>query len=255
MKPLIAITAGEVYNQIEPWSPVIYGQSRTYVDAILRVGGNPLILPIMDDALALRQIYELVDGILFAGGNDIDSALYGEMLYPETKDVSTRRDALETDLMRWALADHKPLPGICRGMQILNIVQGGTLYQHIPTDLPYAADHDSSTKRKDLDDIAHILRINKKTRLAAILQAEAIGANTHHHQAVKELGKQLIGSAWAEDGVIEGIEHTDDQFAIGLQCHPESLESSAETQWQRLFRAFVSEAAGNRRRAEERAVA
>jgi putative glutamine amidotransferase len=243
MKPLIAITPGEIYNQIEPWSPVTYGQSSTYVEAIVHAGGTPFIIPITADEHVLRQLYEVADGILFAGGNDPDPKLYGEEPYSRTVGVSHVRDTLDLQLMRWALEDKKPFLGICRGMQLLNIIKGGTLYQDIPTDLPEAVDHDSSSKLKSLEDIAHILNIQSGSKLAEILQTTHVGANTHHHQGIKKLGDGLVATAWSEDGVIEAIEPVDrSQFALGVQSHPESLEAKAETVWQRFFNTLVEEA-------------
>jgi putative glutamine amidotransferase len=239
MKPLIAITAGEIHNQIEPWSPVTYGQSYTYVDAIVHAGGTPIIVPFTDDMQVLRQLYELVGGILFAGGEDPDPALYGETPLPHMGTVSKRRDKLELQLLGWALADQKPLLGICRGMQLLNIHLGGTLYQDIPVQLPDASDHNSSTKRKSLVDIAHTLRVDEHSQLAKVLRSTTVGANTHHHQAIKTLGQGLVANAWSEDGLIEGIELPGARLAIGVQSHPESLEATAEPLWRHFFKALV----------------
>jgi putative glutamine amidotransferase len=242
MKPVIALTAGEIHNQLEPWSPVTYGQSYTYVDAIIHAGGTPFILPFTDDLTVLRQLYELADGILFAGGDDPDPALYGEAPLPQLGIVSKRRDKLELQLLAWTLADQKPLLGICRGMQLLNIHQGGTLYQDIPTQLPEASDHNSSTKRKSLVDIAHTLRVQEGSQLARILQSTTVGVNTHHHQAIKSLGRDLVATAWSEDGLIEAIELPGAHLAIGVQAHPESLEAQAEPLWQQFFQALVQAA-------------
>lgn len=239
MKPIIAITAGAVPNKTEPWSPVTHGQSYTYIEAILRADGVPFIVPIIDDGTTLKQLYNLADGILFAGGNDVNPQLYNEAPYPSVTDVSPVRDGVETKLMQWALTDHKPLLGICRGMQLLNIIQGGTCYQDITADLPKASDHNRSTKRKDLEDIAHNLHLNPDSQLAKIIDSPTIGANTHHHQAIKKLGKKLRVNCRSEDDLIEGIEVTDQGFALGVQSHPESLDERAEIKWRKLFTSFV----------------
>jgi putative glutamine amidotransferase len=242
MKPIIAITAGAVPNHAEPWAPETQGQSHTYIDAIVRAGGTPFIVPIVDDEALLRQLYDLADGILFAGGNDIDPRLYGEEPYPQVIDESPVRDAVETKLMRWALADQKPFLGVCRGMQLLNVLKGGSCYQDIPTDLPEASDHNSSTKRKDLEDIAHHLRVEPSSQFAKIIGSNTIGANTHHHQALKKLGTDIIANSWSEDGLIEGIELVGGGLAIGVQSHPESLDERAEVLWQKLFASLITAA-------------
>jgi putative glutamine amidotransferase len=239
MKPLIAITCGEIRNNLETWSPIVYGQSQTYIEAVIRAGGVPFLLPLATAPEVLQRLYALADGVLFAGGNDPAPTLYGEIPSVHVADVSRLRDTVESQLLTWALADKKSLFGICRGMQLLNVHLGGTLYQDIPTDLPQASDHNSSTKRRNLKDIAHILKVKGDSKLAEILESTTIGANTHHHQAVKKLGTNLIADAWSEDGIVEGLELVSGGFAIGVQAHPESLEAHAEVKWQKLFRAFV----------------
>ncbi|HEV7454421.1 MAG TPA: gamma-glutamyl-gamma-aminobutyrate hydrolase family protein [Candidatus Saccharimonadales bacterium] len=245
MKPIIAVTAGLVPNRDEPWAPETQGQSHTYIDAIVRAGGVPFIVPVVDDEAVLRRLYDLADGILFAGGNDLDPKLYGEEPYPGLNDATPVRDAVEIKLMRWALADRKPFLGICRGMQLLNVLQGGTCYQDIPTDLPDASDHNSSTKRQDLEDIAHHLRVQPGSQFATIIGADTIGANTHHHQALKKLGTDIIANCWSEDGLIEGIELTGGGLAIGVQSHPESLDERAEVLWRKFFAALTDAAKNN----------
>jgi len=239
MKPLIAITCGEIHNQVEPWSPLTHGQSYTYITSIINAGGTPFLVPLVEEETVLRQLYNLADGILFAGGNDPHPSLYNQQPYVETIDTSPLRDRVEMKLIHWALEDRKPSLGICRGMQLFNIARGGTLYQDIPTDLPEMSDHNSSTKRQSLVDIAHALRIKEDTQLHALLGLTTIGTNTHHHQALHQLGKGIIPTAWSEDGLIEAIEIERQKFAIGVQSHPESLESTVEPGWQKLFRGLV----------------
>jgi putative glutamine amidotransferase len=240
--PLIAVTAGEVHNQVEPWSPTTHGQSYTYIDAIIHAGGTPFIVPLVENEATQRQLYDMADGILFAGGNDPDPALYGQLPYPETVDVSVKRDQLELQFMDWAFKERKPLLGICRGMQLMNIQLNGTLYQDIPTDLPDADDHNSSTKQKSLVHKAHLLNVSDGTQLAAILGTLHPETNSHHHQAIKKLAARLTVNALSEDGLIEGVEYTGDSFAIGVQGHPESLEAHAVPVWKNLFSALVQEA-------------
>jgi len=241
MKPLIGITTGEIRNLTEPWSPIIYGQSYTYSDAIIRAGGLPVLLPLTNDVEVLRQLYHKLDGLLFAGGNDLDPKLYGQEAYPETVDFSPARDHVEVQLMKWTLADQKPILAICRGMQLLNVLGGGTLYQHIKKDLKQASDHEISTRKKTLVDLAHQLSVEPTSKLAALIHSTTIAANTHHHQAIHRLADNLRVSARSEDGLIEVIEGDGEGYTMGIQCHPESL-SSVEPKWDLVFAAFIESA-------------
>lgn len=239
----IGITAGEIDNKEDPWSPTTYGQTHTYSDAVIQAGGVPLILPLTRSNKALRQAYETMDGMLFAGGNDLSPAMYGEKPAYELNNVSAFRDSYEAQLMRWALQDKKPLLAICRGMQLLNVIKGGTLYQDIAAQLPSASDHTASTQAKDRTFIAHKLRIKSGSQFAKIIGDDPLPTNTHHHQAIKKLGDQLVVVAWAEDGVIEAIELKNSGWVIGVQSHPEALVVKAEPRWQKLFTALVDAAA------------
>ena len=237
MKPLIGITTGEITNQDEPWAATIYGQKSSYSNAVIAAGGIPIFIPFMpeDD---LRHIYEKLDGIVFAGGNDISPSLYNEAQHPLTVNVSKERDAVEVKLMSWAIQDSKPIFAICRGYQLLNVQFGGSLYQDILTERPDSSDHQLSTHKKDYMHIAHTLKVTPQSRLAEIIGSTSITANTHHHQGVKTLAPDLLATAWAEDGVIEAIEHPTKPFIMGVQCHPESLQETDE-KWAAVFKAFV----------------
>lgn len=241
MKPIIGITTGEIYNLSSPWAPQAYGQSHTYSDAVIRAGGVPVLIPITTDTKTVETLYSSLQGLLFAGGNDINPALYNEEPSEYTKDMSDKRDELEVKLLEWTLRDKKPMLAICRGAQLWNAYMGGSLYQDIATEIQGATDHDISTKMQDLEHVAHVLKVDKSSRLAHIIDSTTINANSHHHQAFKKLGQGIIASAWAEDGIIEAIESHDDSYAIGIQCHPESLYNS-EPKWNRVFASFVRSA-------------
>lgn len=239
MKPLIGVTAEEIKNQIRPWGPTLHGQNHTYADAIIRAGGIPVIVPLTTDRSVLHELNQRLDGLLLAGGRDINPRLYKQKPAPTTDAASDLRDSTEIYLLQQALDNQKPVLAICRGMQLLNVACGGNLYQDIATELKTAVDHQSSTRAKDHAHLAHALRIEPESKLASVLGIHHIDANSHHHQAVKRLGNGLAAVAWTEDGIIEAIESIDDSFVFGIQAHPESLEAKAEPQWQKLFGAFV----------------
>ena len=241
MSKLIGITAGEIVNKARPWSPITYGQSYTYTDAIIHNGGTPVIIPLTEDKKALRDIYDSLGGILFTGGNDIDPRLYGEEPSEKSVDVSVFRDQTEVQLMKWALEEGKPILCICRGMELLNVVNGGTLYQDVLSELDEKHDHDSSSKAEDIEHLAHMLDIDPSSKLAKILGSTQIPANTHHHQAIKQVAPNYKVTARAEDNIVEAIEPIDetDIYIIGVQSHPESLEKAAEPAWRKLFSSFV----------------
>lgn len=214
------------------------GQSHTYIDAVYAAGGLPLILPMTHDQDSIDQIVDECDGFLFAGGNDIDPKYYREEI-THAQNIDELRDEFETTLLQKVDASDKPLFAICRGMQLLNVVRGGTLFQDIEHDILNSHDHHSSTKLKNLGHRAHVLNPARNSMLRDLVKSDELYANTHHHQAVRQLGARLVATAWAEDGIIEAIEDRSKTFAIGVQCHPESLYAEAEPRWANVFRAFV----------------
>jgi putative glutamine amidotransferase len=236
--PIIGLTCGEIHNKAEPWSPVAFGQSRTYVDSIIQAGGVPLLLPLTEDAAVLRAAYDVLDGLCLAGGNDLQPALYGQEPAAETNDYSALRDATEQTLLRLAMRDKLPLLGICRGMELINVELGGTLYQNIDSDILGSMDHDSSTKLRTLVDLTHTLRLKPGSKLAHILGVDTIGTNAHHHQAINQLGDGVEATAWTSDGVIEAIELPGYPYVVAVQSHPESL-TFVEPAWAKLFESFV----------------
>lgn len=246
MRPLIGITVGEVINfeNGRAWTPTIYGQFHTYTDAVARAGGAPFVLPIVEDEETLRTLYEKCEGLLLSGGHDVD--LFAKEPTNTKLEIkfstSPRRDKQELQLLEWAIAEDKPVLGICRGCQLINVSLGGTLHSHIPDELPTAQDHERSIHQKDMRHVAHRLRVKPDSQLARVLGRAEIDANTLHHQAIKDVGQGLVITAQAEDGVIEGIELPDKQFVIGVQSHPEALEESVEPDWRALFEAFVEAA-------------
>jgi len=241
-KPLIGITCGEIQNRIEPWSPVTHGQSQTYIQAILRAGGTPILLPLTTDPSVTKQLSELIDGLCMAGGNDLNPHLYGQEPLPTTADYSDMRDQTETNMVAAVMSLQKPVLAICRGMQLLNVYRGGTLHQDLS--VITSVDHDASSKLRSLVDASYPLSIVGNSKLAGIIGDEPINTNEHHHQAIDTLGKGVVVTARSGDNIIEGIELINYPYAIGIQSHPESLVD-VEPRWQTLFRSFVEHARKN----------
>jgi putative glutamine amidotransferase len=229
-------------NNSEAWAPRVHGQAHTYIDAVSRSGATPTVIPLLNDKTQLRHLYDMCAALLLSGGNDIDPKLYGAEPSDQTMNILSRRDEQELQLLRWAIEDDKPVLGICRGMQLINVALGGTLYQDIDAEVPTADSHTSSQLQRSFGHIAHNLRIEETSALASILGTSEIAVNALHHQAVKDLGEGLHASAWAEDGVIEALEMPDKRFIIGVQSHPEALEHEVEPRWRNLFSSLTDAA-------------
>lgn len=235
--PLIGIPSRS--DQSSHGSP-IYAQNRTYVEAVATAAGAPVLVPLNLDEAALRAIYERLDGLLLAGGVDVHPRHYGEAIHEKCGQIDEARDAVELTLTRWALAEGLPILAICRGIQVLNVAAGGTLYQDIASQVA------GSLKHRFWPDyprnyLAHPVTVNGDSRLAAILRQSRVGVNSMHHQAVKDLAPGFRAVARTPDGLIEAIEGHDHPFALGVQWHPEELVEDAQPM-RRLFEDFVSAA-------------
>ncbi len=210
-----------------------------YIASVEQSGARARVLDVSESP---RALIETLDGVLLTGGGDVDPVLYGEARHPTISDAEPGRDEFEIDLARRAMAADLPLLAICRGSQVLNVAAGGTLVQDIPsavtTDLPH-----SLTEPKDC--IAHPIQIARGSRLHNVLGAAVDAActcrvNSRHHQSVGRLGKELVASAVAADGVIEAIEAPNATFCVGVQWHPENFWRTGE--FKPLFDAFVEAA-------------
>lgn len=220
--------------------PPKYGVNQSYVEAVVRGGGEPLCIVRPDDG-RLRLLLPLVDGVLIVGGHDIDSEYYGEENTEHTQNIDRDRDRLELALICLAVKHRLPLLGICRGMQAINVALGGSLYQDVLTEMPGALFHDhhkDSVTGKELphSTIVHDVFLKEKTLLHGLVGRATIAVNSLHHQGVKMLGKGLIPSALAPDGLIEAIELPNPPFFLGVEWHPEELTDEAS---QKIFSAFI----------------
>ncbi|MEM8601296.1 MAG: gamma-glutamyl-gamma-aminobutyrate hydrolase family protein [Bacteroidota bacterium] len=248
-RPLIGVPAQtlQAIDGIPEALPHSWVMNHRYFVALASTGAAPVMIPLLDphaasqDEATLRAIYDRLDGLFIAGGVDVHPSSYGAALDPLTGRTDLARDAVELRMTRWALAEGKPFFGICRGMQVLNVACGGTLHQDTAAFFPDAIKHDYfPTQGYARDHLAHDLRIAPGSHLHAAFGTETVAINSMHHQGVDRLGHNLVATAWAPDGLIEGIERPHG-FAVGAQWHPEMLvDTDAGTQ--RLFEGFVGQA-------------
>jgi putative glutamine amidotransferase len=206
-----------------------------YAKAILCAGGTPLLLaPPTDPALLEDFTDDLVErlaGIIFSGGDDLDPARYGASPVPEVTLLDPRREVFELTLVAKALERHTAVLGICNGIQLLNVVRGGSLIVHLASGgvLPHQVPRPAT--------LFHQVRLEPGSQLARIWACDSLRVNSHHHQALDRLGHGVQVAARASDGVVEAIELSDTPWAIGVQWHPEKL--GQEPHSQQLFAAFV----------------
>lgn len=214
-----------------------YGQNQSYVQAVLRTGAAPLLLPQLADKVLLRTMYERLDGLLLPGGGDIDPARYGEARHERCGPITPEHDEMELTLARWAVDDGKPLLAICRGIQVLNVALGGSLYQDIEAQVPGAIKHRWYPDHPR-DRLSHTVEVTPQTELARIVGAGSLPVNSLHHQAIKEVAPRLTAVARAPDEIVEAVEVQDHPFALGVQWHPEELAPN-DALAQGLFDALV----------------
>lgn len=243
-RPIIGIATMSDHDAAGLHAPR-FSLNQSYNKAIMAAGGVPLMIPHVEDAESLRELYEMLDGLMLPGGVDIHPRYYDEEPHPKLDPTDDGLDWIEATLLRWALADDMPVFGICRGEQVLNVVMGGTLWQDLPSEYATVFDHRESFKRKIRDYLAHDVRIDPDSRLAEIAGATRVWVNTSHHQAIKRVAPGLRATAWSPDDLVEGIESPDHFFVVAVQWHPEEMIKKHE--WAlRLFRAFVDAAAQRR---------
>lgn len=235
-RPAIGITCSTVQSE-SSGAPLRHCQNLSYIRAVASAGGVPLLIPDLRDKAALSSLYDLCDGLLLPGGGDIDPARFGEPRHERCGQPSPLRDEVELTLTRWTVRDRKPVLAICRGIQVLNVALGGSLYQDIAAQLCGAEKHDWYPDYPR-DRLSHVVEIGRGTILSEVLDGRSLPVNSLHHQALKDIGPQASIAARAADGVIEALEVKDHPFALGVQWHPEELAPSNQ-QAQRLFDALV----------------
>jgi putative glutamine amidotransferase len=239
-RPVIGMCTAWERARWSVWDDAAALLPRNYIDAAHRAGGLAILVP-PDAALAQRpdQVLDLIDGLMLAGGADIDPAAYDAERHAETVDTAPERDRFEIALARGALARDLPVLGICRGMQLINVARGGTLRQHLPEDYGH---HDHRRNPGTFDGADHDVRLAEGS-LAARCAGELVHATkSHHHQGVGRIGDGLEVTGWAVmDDLPEALEVPDRRYALGVQWHPEADEGS------RLIGSLVEAAAAYRR--------
>lgn len=233
-KPVVGLTldrepGGEDQYSRMPW----YAIRENYCTSVSRAGGIPL--PLSYELALVEDIAALLDGLITTGGAfDIPPSMYGAANVHEKVSLKETRTAFEAEMIRIMLRDKKPVLGICGGQQLLNVLLGGTLIQHVPDAFPDGLAHEQPNPRTEP---GHAVNVSSGTLLHKIVGKSEIMVNSAHHQAVEKLGPGVIVDAMAPDGVIEGIEYPSHPFCIGVQWHPEYHITPADTA---IFDAFTA---------------
>jgi len=223
--------------------PPSWVMSQRYIVTLTNAGAIPWLVPLIDDD-TLHGIFEHLDGVFLPGGADIDPVSYGQAPHPLCDKTDRDRDRVELALAKWAIEARKPVLGVCRGMQLINLAAGGTLYQDLAEQKQGSIKHDyfpfgGQNFRRDF--LAHEVEVAAGSRLAKVFGEGALRVNSMHHQGVRDVGKGLTVSATAADGLVEGLEAGDGGYVVGVQWHPEALTDN-EAASRRLFEDFVETA-------------
>jgi putative glutamine amidotransferase len=226
VRPVIGICTALEQARWSVWDQQAMLLARNYVDAVQRAGGLAVMLPpdpvLVEDP---SQVLALIDGLVLAGGADIDPASYGQAAHPETVGAVPERDVFEIALARAAIEQDMPLLGICRGMQLINVARGGTLLQHLPERFGH---HEHRRVAGSFDGADHDVQVREGTLAMRVLGESPHGTKSHHHQGVDRLGEGLLASGVSTmDDLVEAIELPSARFVFGVQWHPEADEESS----------------------------
>ncbi len=237
--PLIGLTTT---LPSQPSSGELADQIRAYVQAIESAGGLPVLIPFGLPVATLRSLYERVDGLLLAGGGDVSPERYGESTLARLRSLDPDRDETELQVAAWAAAEAKPLLAICRGLQVINVAAGGSLYQDLPSQHPGPILHDPEDQPSETT--VHPVEVPGGTLLSNMVQRAELDVNSAHHQAIRRLGTDLRIAAVAPEGVIEAAEAEGHPFYVGVQWHPERAPEQVESS--ALFSGLIAAARSER---------
>ena len=229
-RPIIGITSYAQPARWGSWELPAALVPLYYVESVERAGGRAFVVPPSEDGI--EETLDVLDGIVFSGGIDIDPVVYGAERHPATDPAQAHRDAGELRLLEAALERDLPTLAICRGFQLLNVLRGGDLVQHLPEEVGHEGHRETLGVFSE-----HPVEVRGGTKLAAILGPRHDSVQSSHHQGVGRVGEGLVENAFAEDGSLEGLEDPSKRFALGVLWHPEM-----EADDKRLFEALVDEA-------------
>jgi putative glutamine amidotransferase len=227
----------QLANNGEHWFSAV---RNTYSEVIAQCGATPVIAPVSWDQSLWRRVFDLADGILLSGGDDIHPELYNQSVTDCHKCECDARDAMECQFVRWAFDEGKPLLGICRGMQVVNVAHGGCLHSLALND-EYGA-HDERDRLGDMawDEIVDEVSLAAGSKLIEAIGETKLPINSLHRHGVKTIGSTLKATGWSKTGLVEVIESaTPHPFYVGVQFHPEALSRKVVPEWRRLFEFFV----------------
>lgn len=229
MRPLIAVCPlANEKRQLQLMQP-------GYLKGIELAGGAPVVLPLIEDREVLSAILERCAGVLIPGGHDVEPACYGQELMPECGELSPARDRLEDWVIGWALERDMPILGICRGVQMLNVHLGGTLYQDLPTQRPESLNH---SQEPPYETLVHQVEVKENSALAELTGAGMLSVNSLHHQAIETVAPGLVVDAVSTDGIVEAVHLPGKQFVLGVQWHPEYC-CQIQKEAMGIFRGFL----------------
>ena len=238
-KPIIGIT-----TCLDDGPKKCYAEvSNSYIQSILMAGGLPVMLPSVDDQDIGEEYLDVIDALLLSGGEDVCTMVYGENPIKEVDMFCPQRDSFEINLFTAALERNMPVLGICRGLQVMNTALGGTLYQDIFVQCKNVLGH--FPRKLPVDTLYHTITIEDNSILAEIFGTKELRVNSYHHQAVKDVAGDFKTTAFSTDNVIEGIEHRQKPFVVGVQWHPEDL-TIKHPHFIKLFKALVEAAVQSR---------
>lgn len=232
-KPVIGITAA--YDFENGFSSV----KEDYYEAIIHCGAVPILIPVTDEKNVLEEYLKMCNGLILSGGPDIDATYFGKSNMPYAHEISPIRDSMEIFIAQQAIAMDKPILGICRGIQVINIAAGGSIFQDI-----YAENNTEKKLIKHSQQAPrwfqiHDIDIQGETCLYNIFEVDRLKVNSFHHQAVSQVAPEFVVNAYSEDGIIEAISHENKKFILGVQWHPENLWRKDKTHL-KLFERLVS---------------
>lgn len=241
MRPLIGIPT----RSLTDGAIVRFAVVSTYTRALELAGAAPIAIPLQLGEETLRDIFARLDGLLIAGGVDVHPSEFGERVEPFCGEIDRERDVVELQLLRWAIQQEMPVFGICRGIQMLNVAAGGTLYQDIGAQVQNALRHEH-VEGAPYNRLTHSIAIDPQSRLARAVGTTRLDVNSLHHQSVNQVAPGFHIVARAPDGIVEGIELLNGNFAVGVQFHPEWLIDD-DARMVQMFKEFVDAATSHDR--------